>query len=512
MRRLVRVRSVLIASLVAAAGFLVAGGPPAVAASAPVGSWGTAIKAPGTSTASGADVAGVSCAPHGDCTALVDTGLDTVDHVAGYAITEHGGVWGPRVLIPGLTRIAPAGLTAVVGLSCPRSGYCLVIGVYAYGAGDNSVGGFTIWESGGKWLAPAKIGGLAKLATAGQGFPTQVACASTSSCVVSGMYGTGSSKNPATSVFMAEELRGTWKPAIQVPGLPAPSTGAPVLPAALSCPSVGNCVIGMGFIGIASGLGIRGTGAAASAVLGTRGASRPFITGSPSAPARAAVETGGTWHKAQVVGPSVGTSGLAAVNALACPAAGKCVLGGYTVTATASGGESFVTTQSGTAWSKPVKFPGTSIVALACPAAGDCVAGGQDAKNVAAILREQGGVWGAPRELPGATALSHGTAKAQQSQVDYLGCPSAGNCGLVGSYEWEVNSTTWGQAPFVGGESNGSWARVRVPAGIAALNTGLSASFTGLACSSAANCAAGGAYSVPGIGMGAFLITETPAP
>ena len=239
-----RQRSILIASLVMMAGFLIAGGLPALAASSPVGTWGAAKAAPGTSAANGAVTEGVSCAKNGECTALVDAGLVKGD-LTSSIVTEQGGIWGPLVPIPGLTKIAPADDTAATGLSCPKSGYCLVVGIYAYGTDSDSIGAFTIWESNGKWGTPAKIPGLLKLSTAGLVLPDEVACSSTHTCVISGIYGTGASSNPGFSSFIAEDLYGKWKNAIQVPGLPKASSSDSVSPTGLSCPSQGNCVLGL---------------------------------------------------------------------------------------------------------------------------------------------------------------------------------------------------------------------------------------------------------------------------
>jgi hypothetical protein len=245
---------------------------------------------------------------------------------------------------------------------------------------------------------------------------------------------------------------------------------------------------------------------------------RPFTATAttPSQQARAAIETGGTWKVAQKVGPTFSASspGLASITALSCPAAGKCVLAGFGFAGPGTSPTlfSFAVTQSGTTWSQPVKFTGMLTFALACPAAGSCVAGGTDAKGVAAIAAQKSGKWAAPKELPGATALSYKTTKAQDSEIDYLACPLAGNCSVGGSYYWNESSSSPDSEIFVGGEANGTWAPARVPAGIAALNTGLGAGFNGLSCASAANCAAGGGYTDHSGNPGAFLIAETPAP
>ncbi|HEY6788091.1 MAG TPA: hypothetical protein VI365_12350 [Trebonia sp.] len=524
-----RHRSILTVGLVMMAGFLVAGGIPALAASSPVGTWGTAQAAPDTSAANGGTVDGVSCAPHGECTAVLDAGLNTTNDLASYVVTERGGSWGPEVPIPGLTKIAPAGDTVATGLSCPKSGYCLVAGIYAYGTGDNSIGAFTIWESNGTWGTPAKIPGLSKLNTVGLAVPAQVACSSTRTCVISGIYAGGTRANPSLSTFIAQELYGKWKNAIQAPGLPKPSGNNAIAPDALSCPSQGNCVLGLGSPDLSVGVSVStGSGPIPAAIRGEHrltgqallrslAAIRPFTATAATATAatssqqaRAVIEIDGTWRKAQKVGPAVSASGLAAATAVACPATGKCVLAGVAAKS-GSAGYSFFVTESGTTWSKPVQFATFGVLALACPAAGSCVAGGLDKKGVAAIMAEKRGKWGTPTELPSARDLSHGTAKAQGSEVDYLVCPSAGNCSVGGSYSWDANSDNPGEEVFVGGEANGGWAHVRVPAGIAALNTGLFAGFTGLSCASVANCAAGGDYLNTSDDPGAFIIAQTPA-
>ena len=232
----------------------------------------------------------------------------------------------------------------------------------------------------------------------------------------------------------------------------------------------------------------------------------------PSQQALAVIEADGTWQKAQKVGPVISASDIESVTGVACPAAGKCLLAGVILApGISSGFSSFVVTESGKKWSKPARFASLGITTLACPAAGRCVAGGTDDKGIAAIMQQKSGRWQTPSELPSARDLSHGTKKAQESAIDYLACPSAGNCSVGGGYSWAAGGGNPGEGVFVGGEANGGWAHVRIPAGIAGLSTGLLANFTGLSCASAANCAAGGEYFDAGGNPGAFLIAEIPA-
>ena len=214
MRKLVRHRSVLTAGLVMTAGLLVAGGIRALAASSPVGTWGTAHAAPGTSTANGASVDAVSCAPHAECTAVVDTGLTVTSKssLASYVVTERaGGTWGPEVPIPKIARPATRWLPASRARS-PDTAWSRGSTRTARKAAQSARS-----PSGSPTVSgEAKIPGLSKLSTLGLVAPAQVACSSTHTCVISGIYGAGSSTNPGLSTFIAQELYGKWTNAIQV--------------------------------------------------------------------------------------------------------------------------------------------------------------------------------------------------------------------------------------------------------------------------------------------------------
>ena len=94
------------------------------------------------------------------------------------------------------------------------------------------------------------------------------------------------------------------------------------------------------------------------------------------------------------------------------------------------------------------------------------------------------GTWGSVQQVPGLAALD----VDQESVVDSVSCPSAGNCTAVGTYR------NGGYEGFVVSEVNGSWGTARPVPGLAALNAGNTASFNSVSCASAGNCAAGGYY------------------
>ena len=231
-----------------------------------------------------------------------------------------------------------------------------------------------------------------------------------------------------------------------------------------------------------------------------------------------ASEVGGNWQSA--LEPSLPSEGIAEVTSAACPPRGECVVAGIdapSATPSPSQVGSFLLSQQGDAWSAPATNSTLGVEALACPAGGDCTAAGLDVHGIAAVARENNGKWGSTTELHGATSLSYKGKKASLSEVAGLACPSVANCSVVGSY-FGGNISPTGRGGFVGGEANGAWSSVTAPASLTRLNSGGEAIFGGLlspgggglACASAANCAAGGFYVTAKDGQGAFLLTEVP--
>src|SRR5260370_11335903 len=87
---------------------------------------------------------------------------------------------------------------------------------------------------------------------------------------------------------------GTWRPAIEVPGLGSLNTGGHAQLASVSCPSAGNCTAG-GF----------------------------YIDSSRHGHAFVVRETNGIWAKA-IDGPGSGAGGGAEVDSVSCASAGHC--------------------------------------------------------------------------------------------------------------------------------------------------------------------------------------------
>lgn len=138
-------RLAVLAGLISA-GLVICGGSPALAATSapsarlapavaspvpnrgsPVPGWGRAQPVPGTSSASGAALQGVSCAPGGTCTAIGDYDTTSASGKVPFAITGKNGVWGQAQPLPGLAAFAPQGAEPQA-LDCPASGDCLIAG------------------------------------------------------------------------------------------------------------------------------------------------------------------------------------------------------------------------------------------------------------------------------------------------------------------------------------------------------------------------------------------------
>ena len=516
-------RTVFLAALMTAGLVIGAGGYPAqaVTTSSPIGTWGSAVNVPGTS-AQGAQIAGVSCAPGGECTA-VGEGLASTG--SAFAIAEKNGAWGKTIPIPGASML-PLGME-VTSVSCPATGDCLVVGT----AGNEA---WYSQETGGHWSNATYIPGLQSLPSSDFLFSEVASCSSPGNCAVAGDDFTISETSLTGTIFVTSESAGHWKPAVTtMAGLPDPTDSLPEV-TTLSCASAGNCVLGGGVIsgtGSSAGSSVReaaqelasGDLRSARSLL-ARNAVRP-ATGSDSPTVAVAPfvasEVSGNWQAA--VQPSLGTSApLAVVTSVACPSGdedGCVVAGAYATSEAASApGGSFLLSPQGTTWTTPAINSTLAISSLACPAAGNCTAAGSDAHSVAAVARESNGTWGSTTDLPSAKSMSYKGKKASASQVDGLACPSAGNCSVVGTYAIGNASNPTDTEGFVGREANGAWSPVHVPASLTSLNNGGEATYGGetgiggggLACASAANCAAGGSYATNKDGLGAFIQAEVP--
>ena len=198
------------------------------------GTWHRAIAVPGLATLDGDDahpfsgerihlasVAHISCASVGNCTA------------AGYnypfpdfVVTETNGTWQPATALPGFS---------VYSLSCASAGNCNAGGYSADRSGNAQA--FLLNQVSGVWQHAVEVPGIARLNQGGAAYTTSVSCTSPGNCSAGGYYTDASGDRQA---FVASRTKGTWRAAIEVPGIAALGQTESIIDS-VSCSSPGNC-------------------------------------------------------------------------------------------------------------------------------------------------------------------------------------------------------------------------------------------------------------------------------
>jgi len=182
----------------------------------------------------------------------------------------------------------------------------------------------------GTWGTAKELPGLAALNKGGQGVADSVSCPSAGNCGAAGIYADGSDH---VQVFVANQTKGTWGKAIEVPGIEALNVGGNTEFITLSCASPGNCSAG-GEYSVHDG-----------------GSFQAFVV----------TETNGTWGKAiQVPGiAALSVADDAEVTALSCASPGNCSAAGHY--GSGHGRAVFVANQTNGTWGKAIQIPGTQL-------------------------------------------------------------------------------------------------------------------------------------------------------
>jgi hypothetical protein len=377
--------------------------------------------------------------------------------------------WHAAAEIAGLAALDHGGAAALVSVSCAWAGYCTAGGYYTDPSGDYQP--FVADEVNGEWKTAIEVPGIADLNFA-DAMVNSVSCASPGNCAVGGYYTDGIGYQQA---FIADEVNGEWKDAIEVPGTDVLNElGAMV--ESVSCASPGNCTLG------------------------------GYYTGYPQAEqAFVAEEVNGRWDNAYLVPATYGLSD-SKVYSVSCSSAGDCAIGGYYTDKDDL--DAFVAVEVNGSWGNAVEVPGISalssgasqVESVSCASRGNCTAGGYytgEDGSQAFVADEVNGSWRNAIGVPRAGALSNGAG-----EVDSVSCASAGNCVAGGDM-----SSSSGLQAFIADEVSGVWQdAIEVP-GVGALNDG-SADVFSVSCASAGNCAAGGQYTDSSSFQQAFVADE----
>jgi hypothetical protein len=334
----------------------------------------------------------------------------------------------------------------------------------------------------GTWRTAIEVPGLGSLNQGGNAQLTSVSCGSPGNCAADGFYTDGSG---SLQVFVVSERNGPWGKAIEVPGSGTLNTGGIAFPGSVSCASAGNCAAG-GFY--RDGFGHF----------------QVFVVS----------QKNGTWGIAiEVPGSGALNTGRdARLTSVSCGSAGNCVAGGF-YTDGSGGRQAFLVSERNGTWGKAIEVPGSGalnkgggaeVTSASCASAGNCAAGGfyiDGSRHLQAlVVSQKNGTWGRAIKVPGSGALNAGGG----AELASVSCASAGNCAAGGFYR---DSHGHIQA-FVVSQRNGTWGKARQVPGSGALNAGGDARVGSVSCASAGNCAAGGFYTYGSGHQQAFVVSQ----
>jgi hypothetical protein len=351
------------------------------------GTWGAALKVPGSSSSNSYEFAAISCASAGNCAAV-----GTYNGYSAFVMDERGGVWGDPKVLAGAV-ITPGSGAWFKSVACSAVGQCVAGGDLA---GAQS---FVVTEAGGNWGTPQVVldGGRYAVGI------TSVACPSTGNCVVGGYEGYVGGQ----LAVVVNESGGTWGSARVVADSLHPVTDTELdSVTAVSCSSVGNCAAG-GYYGSSS-------------------YQQDFVVS----------ETNGTWGSAHEVAGALNVSDVGSrtggIQSISCPTDGYCAAGGSYFDAGANL-RAFVVDEVAGNWGTARQAAGSLnvggrswISSVSCASAGNCSAGGYFTNAAggfaALVVTESNGSW------DGGQAVARSPITNSAAQVTSISCPSAGNC------------------------------------------------------------------------------------
>jgi hypothetical protein len=318
------------------------------------GAWRTAEEAPGTAalnTGGRAAVTSVSCASAGNCSAGGHyTGSS--GHSEAFVVSEVNGTWGTAVEVPGSAALNVGGNASISSVSCGAAGSCSAGGFYIDRSGNEQA--FVVSQTRGAWGTAVEVPGTRALNTGGFAQVSSVSCGAAGNCAEGGFYKDSAGHYQA---FVAGEVNGTWRTAVEVPGTAALNAGGFAQTHSVSCASAGNCSAG---------------GVYKDSVVGDQA----FVAGEVNGTWRTAVEVPGT--------AALNKAGVAAVASVSCASAGNCGAGGSYLAAPGHL-QAFVADEVNGTWHTAEEVPGiaalnkggsAAIDSISCTPAGECSAGG----------------------------------------------------------------------------------------------------------------------------------------
>jgi hypothetical protein len=209
------------------------------------GKWSDAIKVADTiNKGHSAKINSVSCASAGNCTAGGYYSPTSGISVA-FAVSQVNGAWQKVEEIPGLGKLNTDGNAQISTVSCASAGNCTAGGSYSPSSGVTEA--FVASQVNGKWKDANKVADT--LNTDGIARITSVSCVSAGNCTAGGSYANAA----GLQAFVVSQANGTWEKAEQVPGTSKLTSGNIARVNAVSCASAGNCSAGGSYSPSSSG-------------------------------------------------------------------------------------------------------------------------------------------------------------------------------------------------------------------------------------------------------------------
>jgi hypothetical protein len=360
----------------------------------------------GPSHVSGYDA--ISCPATTSCTAVGSydsTNLPTV-------VTETSGAWGkPGELAPPFGAITSGPRTpTLLSVSCPVTGVCEAVGIYAVPTGAALPMLFT--ESTGTWSAAEALPAPANVETGSTEViePTAIDCTSTGNCVIVGAYrGTDGDVHQ----FADTQTSGGAYASVELPDVAGSSSTAFAVVSSLSCRDTADCT-----------------------AVGENVDESSFSIGTA-----AWTETSGTWASPTVV-PTAGGPRFFIGTAVACPDATTCIAVGSELNLSPFGEAALAAyaVETSGVWSKaiamrvPSLYPQANageLTGISCQSATLCEAVGtfSGTTSSAGAVTWSNGTWssfGYAHHVPAGGHL------ATVSAFLAVSCPSTGQCTSVG--------------------------------------------------------------------------------
>jgi len=362
---------------------------------------------------------------------------------------------------------------------------------------------------------------------------TDVACAAPGNCAAAGYL----ASNTVSRGLLFAEKDGTWT--VSEPGILRQGGVSSV-----SCPAVGHCVaVGYGpsghqveplvFTQVAHGWHETVPPLTAGAKAGSLDlVSCPSVGNCTAAGTYLLDESDGKWTASTAGLPpngSVTTSGQTpAIQGLSCWAAGNCAAVGI-YGDTHGSPQGWLLTETDGVWAQGVEgqlpadastqegvylYPVIELGPVSCASNGNCTAVGgyvdRQSHQFGMILSEQAGHWGPAKQtpLPANAGPNRQKSNAPRSPMGSIACPSAGKCSAIGWY-LDKHGNYHG---LLLDERGGTWSLSELvfPSGAHAVS-GISQpgiSLDSLACRSAGNCLAVGAYNPSPSKLRPLLVAE----